>query len=98
MALSPKRDRRMEIRHPATREKHIPAFGSSAGTRSFVPLVIAGLDPAIHPLRKIFLNFDGWPGQAKSSPAMTVEHTGERRGVSVATISSISARASAPPN
>jgi hypothetical protein len=27
--------------------------------------VIAGLDPAIHPLRKILLKFDGYAGQAR---------------------------------
>jgi hypothetical protein len=27
--------------------------------------VIAGLDPAIHPLRKTLLKFDGYAGQAR---------------------------------
>jgi hypothetical protein len=28
-------------------------------------LVIAGLDPAIHRLRKTLMKIDGWPGQAR---------------------------------
>jgi hypothetical protein len=32
---------------------------------SITPNVIAGLDPAIHPLRKTLLKFDGYAGQAR---------------------------------
>jgi hypothetical protein len=34
-----------------------------------------GLDPGIHPGLPAMLG-DGWPGQAKSSPAMTIWKTG----------------------
>src|ERR1700676_764246 len=43
MALSTKRGRRMEIRHPAVREKHIPAPGSSAGTGALLFSSLPGL-------------------------------------------------------
>jgi hypothetical protein len=34
MAFSPEEGRRMEIRRPSPREKHIPTIGSSEGTGS----------------------------------------------------------------